>query len=80
MKTHKAETVAVGEKVLNKPAAVLDKTYESDIKGMLSDDGSFDPAAVKVVAESLVALKILPKEPTPKEMYDGAFVPVKLDK
>jgi ABC-type nitrate/sulfonate/bicarbonate transport system substrate-binding protein len=80
MKTHEGPTLKVGEKLLNAPEAVVRKTYPTDIVKMLSNDGSFDPAAVKVVAQSLVALGILKTEPTPDQMYTSEFVPVKLGK
>jgi hypothetical protein len=59
---------------------VVSRTYQTDIVDMLSDNGAFDPAAVKVVAQSLVALGILKTEPTPDQMYTSEFVPVKLGK
>jgi hypothetical protein len=65
--------------VLNTPASILDKSYAAEM-GMMSDNGVFDPAAVKLVAKSLVDLHILKTVPTPKQMYTDQFVPVKLSK
>lgn len=77
MKSNKAATVQIAAKVLNMSPAVMGKAYDAEM-GMMSDDGAFDPAAVKLVAKSLVDLGILDHEPSPKEMYTDQFVPVKL--
>ncbi len=41
---------------------------------MLKDDGRFDPEAIKVIKESLVALDILDKAPADEEMFTTRFV------
>jgi len=79
MKAHKKTSIQIAAKVLNAPPAILDKSYGAEM-GMMSDDGVFDPAAVKLVAKSLVDLGILKSVPSPKQMYTDQFVPVKLSK
>lgn len=79
MKSHKKVSVQIAAKVLDAPPAILDKSYDVEM-GMMSDNGAFNPAAVKLVAKSLVELGILKTKPTPQQMYTDKFVPVNLSK
>jgi len=76
MKTHKQETSSVAVRVLHDSQSIADRTYDYEIS-MLSNDGSFDPKAVSVLAESFVDLGMLDKKPTENEMLTQRFVPVK---
>jgi ABC-type nitrate/sulfonate/bicarbonate transport system substrate-binding protein len=77
MKTHKAETSAVAQAVIHQSAAVASKTYDGEIS-MLQDDGHFDPAAVAVIKDSLMDMKMLDQKPSDDQLFTTKFVPVKL--
>lgn len=77
MKSHKQEAVQPALKILNITPAVASEMYDREM-AMMSDDGAFDPATLEVVAKSLKELGILPEVPPISKMYDGQFVPVKL--
>jgi len=76
MKTHKEETSKVAEQVLGQSPQVASKTYDYEIS-MLENDGHFDPAAVEVIKESLVDMKMLDTKPTDDQLFTTKFVPVK---
>jgi ABC-type nitrate/sulfonate/bicarbonate transport system substrate-binding protein len=76
MKSHRAETVAIGSKILNLDQSVMDKTYDYEIS-MFTDDGRFDPEAVKVLKQSWVDLGTLPDKPKDDQVFTTEFVPVK---
>jgi len=44
---------------------------------MFSRDGKFDPAALKVAAQAMVELELLPNEPDMKALYTEEFLPKK---
>jgi ABC-type nitrate/sulfonate/bicarbonate transport system substrate-binding protein len=75
MKTHKEETSKVAEAVLKESPQVASKTYDYEIS-MLEDDGHFDPAAIEVIKESLVGMKMLETKPTDDQLFTTQFVPV----
>ena len=77
MRTHKAETVKSIAPVLGESEAIVGRLYDNDMPDM-STNGAWDPAAVAVVAQSLVALGLADSAPDPKTMYNSQFVPVKL--
>jgi len=77
MRTHKAETVHSIAPVLGESEAIVGRLYDTDMSSM-STDGAWDPAAVEVVAQSLVPLGLADTVPDPKTMYNSQFVPVKL--
>ncbi|HEY1502878.1 MAG TPA: ABC transporter substrate-binding protein, partial [Stellaceae bacterium] len=58
MKANKEETSKVAEAVLHESPQVASKTYDYEIS-MLEDDGHFDPAAIEIIKESLVGMKML---------------------
>jgi NitT/TauT family transport system substrate-binding protein len=76
MKTHRDETAAVGEKVLNMSPAAMDKTYDYEIS-MFLDDGTFDPKALAVIKKSFIDMGILTKEPDNSQLFTTQFLPVK---
>ena len=76
MKAHKEETSKVAEAVLKESPQVASKTYDYEIS-MLEDDGRFDPAAVEVIKESLVEMKMLDSKPNDDQLFTTKFLPVK---
>jgi NitT/TauT family transport system substrate-binding protein len=76
MRTHKAETVRSIAPVLGESEAIVGQLYDNDMPAM-SSNGSWNPAAVEAVAQSLQALGIMQTVPDPKTIYTSRFVPVK---
>jgi len=76
MRTHRAETISIGVKVIEKDEKAVGRTYD-ELMPMFSDDGHFSAAALKTLAKSWVELKILPQEPDLKTLYTEAFLPRK---
>jgi ABC-type nitrate/sulfonate/bicarbonate transport system substrate-binding protein len=76
MRTHKDETVAIAKDVIGKDADITARTYDA-LMPMFSDDGRFNPKALSVLAKSYVELKVLDKEPDPKQLYTEEFLPAK---
>ena len=75
-KSHKEETIKVTAKAMGLSEPVLSRTYDKEMDA-LSDDGTFNPAALDVLRRSFVELGILDKEPPADALYDGRFIPVK---
>ena len=73
MKKNKDKTVEISARVLKLPESVISRAYDEQI-GMLQDNGKFDPEAIKVIKESLVAMEILDHEPKDEEMFTTKFV------
>ncbi len=76
MRANKAETVAIAKDVIGKDEDITARTYDA-LMPMFSDDGKFNPKALAVLAKSYVELKVLDKEPDPKQLYTEAFLPKK---
>lgn len=76
MKAHKDIGVKIAAKSLNNSESAVAKAYDQEMK-MLSDNGTFSPAAIDVIRRSLVELHILDKVPDAKSLYTEEFVPVK---
>jgi NitT/TauT family transport system substrate-binding protein len=77
MKAHKQEAIQPALKILGITPQVASEMYDREM-AMMSDDGAFDPKTLEVVAKSLKELGILPEVPPISKLYDGQFVPVKL--
>lgn len=73
MKKNKDKTVEISARVLKLPENVVSRAYDEQI-GMLQDNGKFDPEAIKVIKESLVAMEILDHQPKDEEMFTTKFV------
>lgn len=71
---HKAETVAIAQKVTHFSAAVQDKQYDQVMPSM-SRDGAFPTAAVEPVAQSFVDLGVLPEKPDMMKYLTTRFLP-----
>jgi ABC-type nitrate/sulfonate/bicarbonate transport system substrate-binding protein len=76
VKSHKAESVEIATRVLHQSKTVMEGTYEAE-KGMLSDDGTFDPEAMKVLKASFLEMGILDQEPPDDKILTTKFLPVK---
>jgi len=76
MKANRDQTIDITMKVLNVSREVTARTYDYEI-AMFSNDGSFDPAAIKVLKESFVEMGVLPAEPKDDQIFTTKFVPVK---
>ena len=77
MKTHAQESTKVIAAAFRIDPAAVAKALPVEMK-MMSEDGSFSPAGMEVVRQSLVELKILPTLPAMSDLYTDRFVPVKL--
>jgi NitT/TauT family transport system substrate-binding protein len=53
---------------------IASHTYD-EVLPMFSRDGRFDPAALKLSAQAMVELELLPAEPDMKALYTEAFLP-----
>ena len=75
MHQNKAETVKLDMAAdgITDPE-IAGQTYD-EVLPMFSRDGHFDPAALKVAAQAMVELQLLPEEPDMKPLYTEAFLP-----
>ena len=76
MKTHRAETSAIAQKVLRQDRSVVEKDYDFELP-MFTDDGTFDPQAVAVLKKSFVEMGTFSEEPPDGALFTLQFVPVK---
>jgi len=76
VKHHKAESIAIATRVLHQSPAVMDRTYDAELS-MLSDDGTFDPAGIKLLKNSFVDMGILSERPPDDKLFTTRFLPVK---
>jgi NitT/TauT family transport system substrate-binding protein len=74
MRANKAETVKIAADVMKKDEEIAARTYD-ELMPMFSDDGKFQDKAMAVLAKSYVDLKVLDKEPDPKQLYTEQFLP-----
>lgn len=77
MRTHRDETIAIADDVLHDGKGVLAQAYDTEMP-IMSKDGTFDPAALKLIKQSWIDLKILDKEPSDDQILTRRFVPVKI--
>ncbi|MGZ5804613.1 MAG: ABC transporter substrate-binding protein [Xanthobacteraceae bacterium] len=73
MKANKEKTVEISARVLKSTPEIISRAYDEQIK-MLQDNGKFNPAAIKVIKESLIEMDILDKQPTDEQMFTTQFV------
>jgi NitT/TauT family transport system substrate-binding protein len=76
MRANKGETVQIAMDVMHKDMDIASRTYD-ELMPMFSDDGRFSAAALDVLANSYVELKVLPAKPDPATPYTEAFLPPK---
>jgi ABC-type nitrate/sulfonate/bicarbonate transport system substrate-binding protein len=75
MKTHKAETSALAQRVLQQSASVVEKDYDFEI-GMFIADGRFDPQAVAALKQSYIEMGTLKEKPADDVLFTTRFLPV----
>jgi len=78
MRDHRAETVKANAATMHLSEKVIDETYNIET-GMMSYDGQFDPQALNVIQHSLKDLQILDFQPDIAKLYNGKFVPVRIN-
>jgi len=78
MRTHRDKTIEIADDVLHDGKAVMTGAYDREMP-IMSKDGTFDPVALKLIKQSWVELKTLPKEPSDDEILTRRFVPVKIE-
>ena len=78
MRDHKPETIQSVAATLRVTEKIVAETYDIEI-GMMSFDGQFDPKALETTRQSLKDLAILDFVPATTALYNGSFVPVKID-
>jgi ABC-type nitrate/sulfonate/bicarbonate transport system substrate-binding protein len=76
LKTHRAITSKIAERVVHVSPAVADRIYDYEVS-MLTDDGTFDPQAVKVLKQSFVEMGTLKTVPKDDALFTTRFLPVK---
>jgi NitT/TauT family transport system substrate-binding protein len=74
MRHHKDETVKIAAPIMRTDLQISSQVYD-ELMPMFSDDGKFDPKAVKVLTASYVTLGILKTEPDPKMLFTEEFLP-----
>lgn len=78
MRDHKPETIQSVAATLRVSEKIVTETYDIEV-GMMSFDGQFDPKALETTRQSLKDLAILDFVPPTTALYNGAFVPVKIN-
>jgi NitT/TauT family transport system substrate-binding protein len=74
IRTHKAETVKISAKVLNKSPAIMSRVYDYEKKGFIWDC-SFDPQAIALLDQTFVEMNLLKSKPANDELFTAAFLP-----
>jgi NitT/TauT family transport system substrate-binding protein len=75
VKTHKEETSALAEQVLQWSPTLARKVYDMQ-SGMFIDDGRFEPRAIATLKQSFIDMKTLRSEPADDELFSAKFVPI----
>jgi ABC-type nitrate/sulfonate/bicarbonate transport system substrate-binding protein len=75
MHENKAEAVKLDMKAdgITDPD-IASRTYDT-VMPMFSRDGRFDPEALKIAAQAMVELELLPTAPDMKPLYTEQFLP-----
>jgi NitT/TauT family transport system substrate-binding protein len=74
MRADKAKSVAIAMTVMGTNEKTTSGIYD-ELMPMFTDNGHFDPAALKVLGRSYVEMKTLPDEPDMSKLYTEAFLP-----
>ena len=77
MRNHREQTIADADAVIHDGSKVMTETYDTETP-LFSRTGEFDPAALKTIKESWLALHILATLPKDDQFLTRRFVPVKL--
>ena len=78
MRDNKPETIRSVAATLRVSEKIVTETYAIEV-GMMSFDGQFDPKALETTRQSLKDLAILDFVPATAALYNGNFVPVKIN-
>jgi NitT/TauT family transport system substrate-binding protein len=73
MKANKDKSVEISARVLKSTPEIISRAYDEQIS-MMQDNGKFNPAAIKVIKESLIEMDILEKTPTDDQIFTTKFV------
>jgi ABC-type nitrate/sulfonate/bicarbonate transport system substrate-binding protein len=76
MRSHKAESIGIAAEALHQSPAVVEKSYDL-LMPQMSNDGAFDPVALKRMEASFVDMDILKAAPNDDDIRTNRFVPVK---
>jgi len=76
MRSDRAKTIEITKKVMKTDDKTTAMIYDA-VMPMFNEDGHFKPKALAALARSYVELKMLPKEPDMKTLYDESFLPKK---
>jgi NitT/TauT family transport system substrate-binding protein len=74
MRANKAKSVAIAMTVMGTDETTTSGIYD-ELMPMFTNEGRFDPAALKVLSRSFVEMKTLPEEPDMSKLYTEAFLP-----
>jgi NitT/TauT family transport system substrate-binding protein len=74
MRANKAKSVAIAMTVMGTDEKTTSGIYD-ELMPMFTNDGHFDPEALKVLSRSFVEMKTLPAEPDMSKLYTEAFLP-----
>jgi ABC-type nitrate/sulfonate/bicarbonate transport system substrate-binding protein len=74
MRANRAKSVAIAMTVMGTDEATTSGIYD-ELMPMFTNDGHFDPAALKVLSRSFVEMKTLADEPDMSKLYTEAFLP-----
>lgn len=74
MKSHKAESVEIGARVMGDPPVVVARAYDS-LMEKFSTNGRFNPEAIKTLVASFVQLKTLTEPVDTTKLYTEEFLP-----
>jgi NitT/TauT family transport system substrate-binding protein len=77
MRTHRDKTIEIADDVIHDGKSVVAGAYDREMP-LMSKDGTFDPEALKIIAQSWVDLKILPSVPSDDQILTRRFVPVEV--
>lgn len=73
-RSHREETVAIVQPVLNLSPAIIERVYDT-LMPTETRDGKFDPKAMATMRRAVVELGILDAEPDMSKLYTEAFLP-----
>jgi NitT/TauT family transport system substrate-binding protein len=74
MHKHKDETVKIAAPIMGVAPRLAARAYD-ELMPTFSDDGKFDPEALKVLARSYVEMELLPTEPDMSKLITERFLP-----
>jgi ABC-type nitrate/sulfonate/bicarbonate transport system substrate-binding protein len=74
MHKHKDETVKIAAPIIGVSPKLAARAYD-ELMPTFSDDGKFDPEALKVLARSYVEMGLLPTEPDMSKLITEQFLP-----